>query len=190
VARCHEGESVGREHSACKPRPSFGDASRGSVTRNPGVTDWGRLWLLSCRSSHSSLTPSRYARDSRRCSRCGRGGGTAFPSNGRASCAPGCYGSRGDLDGWRRQRIGRRACASSGLVRTNDHRRADTRGGGLEGAGAVAKAYDDFMAMFPMTQLALMVRLTFEKLEARGMRPSIAGELLKLIGVTVLATWY
>jgi len=62
--------------------------------------------------------------------------------------------------------------------------------GDLKGPGRSRKPYDDFMAMFPMTQLALMVRLTFEKLEARGMRPSIAGELLKLIGVTVLATWY
>jgi len=41
-----------------------------------------------------------------------------------------------------------------------------------------------------MTQLALMVRLTSESVKARGMRPATAGELLKFIGVTVLATRY
>jgi len=46
------------------------------------------------------------------------------------------------------------------------------------------------MTMFPMTQLALMVRLTSDKLETRGMRPTTAGDLLKFIGVTALATRY
>jgi len=41
-----------------------------------------------------------------------------------------------------------------------------------------------------MAQLELMVRLTSDTLEARGMRPTTAGELLKFIGVTVLATRY
>jgi len=62
--------------------------------------------------------------------------------------------------------------------------------GDLLGPGLSRKLHDYFMAMFPMTQLALIVRLTSDKLEARGMRPTTAGELLKLIGVTVLATRY
>jgi len=52
------------------------------------------------------------------------------------------------------------------------------------------KPYDYFMAMFAMRQLAFMVRLTFAKLQARGMRPTTGGEVLKFIGVTVLATCY
>ena len=62
--------------------------------------------------------------------------------------------------------------------------------GDLLGPGQSRKPYDNFMTMFPMTQLELMVRLTSDKLEARGMRPTTAGELLKFIGVTVLATRY
>jgi len=41
-----------------------------------------------------------------------------------------------------------------------------------------------------MRQLALMVSLTSAKLQARGMRPTTGGEVLKFIGVTVLATRY
>jgi len=58
------------------------------------------------------------------------------------------------------------------------------------GPGRTRTPYDYFMAMFPHKQLALMVRLTSFKLEARGMRPTTGGELLKFVGVTVLATRY
>jgi len=58
------------------------------------------------------------------------------------------------------------------------------------GPGRSRKPYDYFMAMFPLKQMVLMVRLTSTKLEARGMRPTTGGELLKFIGVTVLATRY
>jgi len=50
--------------------------------------------------------------------------------------------------------------------------------------------YDYFMAMFPHKQLALMVRLTSSKLETRDMRPITGRELLKFVGVTMLATRY
>jgi len=46
------------------------------------------------------------------------------------------------------------------------------------------------MAMFPMGQLALMISLTSAKLQARGMRPTTRGEVLKFIGVTVPVTRY
>jgi len=58
------------------------------------------------------------------------------------------------------------------------------------GPGRSRKPYGYFMAMFPLKQMVLMVRLTSTKLEARGMRPTTGGELLKFIGVTVLATRY
>jgi len=58
------------------------------------------------------------------------------------------------------------------------------------GPGRSRKPYDCFMAMFPLKQMVLMVRLTSTKLAARGMRPTTGGELLNFIGVTVLATRY
>jgi len=47
-----------------------------------------------------------------------------------------------------------------------------------------------FLAMFPMDQLTRMVRLTSPALEGRGMQPTTRGELLRFIGVTILATRY
>jgi len=44
------------------------------------------------------------------------------------------------------------------------------------------------MAMLPHKQLALIVRLNSFKLEARDMGPTTGRELLKFVGVTVLAT--
>jgi len=46
------------------------------------------------------------------------------------------------------------------------------------------------MAMFPVDQLVRMVRLTSAKLRTRGMQQTTAGEVLKFIGVTLLATRY
>jgi len=44
--------------------------------------------------------------------------------------------------------------------------------------------------MFPMHQLTRMVRLTSSNLEARGMQRTDGGEVLKWVGVTLLATRY
>jgi len=44
--------------------------------------------------------------------------------------------------------------------------------------------------MFPMDQLVRMVQLTTTKLTARGMAPTSAGDVLKCLGVCVLATRY
>jgi len=56
--------------------------------------------------------------------------------------------------------------------------------------GQTRTPYDYFLAMFPMDQLTRMVRLTSPALEGRGMQPTTRGELLKFIGVTILATHY
>jgi len=56
--------------------------------------------------------------------------------------------------------------------------------------GQTRTPYDYFSAMFPMNQLTRMVRLTSPALEGRGMQPTTRGELLKSIGVTILATRY
>jgi len=44
--------------------------------------------------------------------------------------------------------------------------------------------------MFPMDQLVRMVQVTTAKLTARGTAPTSAGEVLKFLGVTILATRY
>jgi len=44
--------------------------------------------------------------------------------------------------------------------------------------------------MFRMDQQTRMVRFTSSKLEARGMQPTNGGEILKWVGVTLLATRY
>jgi len=56
--------------------------------------------------------------------------------------------------------------------------------------GQTRTPYDYFLAMFSMNQLTRMVRLTSPALEGRGMQPTTRGELLKFIGVTMLATRY
>lgn len=62
--------------------------------------------------------------------------------------------------------------------------------GNTMGPGASRAVCDYFMAMFPMDQLVRMVRLTSIKLLSRGAQPTTAGEVLKFIGVTLLATRY
>jgi len=63
-------------------------------------------------------------------------------------------------------------------------------GGDLLGPGQTRRPYDYFWAMVPMDQLTRMVHLTSSKLEARGMQPTDGGEVLKWVGVTLLATRY
>lgn len=58
------------------------------------------------------------------------------------------------------------------------------------GPGASRTAYDYFLAMFPMDQLVLMVCSTSIKLLERGAQPTMAGEVLKFIEATLLATRY
>lgn len=62
--------------------------------------------------------------------------------------------------------------------------------GDAVGPGQARTAYDYFLCMFPMDQLTHMVRLTSPKLEARGLPPTTAGEVLKLMGVLILVTRY
>lgn len=62
--------------------------------------------------------------------------------------------------------------------------------GNTMGPGLERRPYDYFVAIFPSDQLARMVRLTSAKLLARNMPPTAAGELLKFMGVTILATRY
>lgn len=61
-----------------------------------------------------------------------------------------------------------------------------------DSVGPVSKrsSYDYFLAMLPMEQLVRMVRLTSSKLEERRQPPTTTRELLKFIGVLVLATRY
>lgn len=58
------------------------------------------------------------------------------------------------------------------------------------GAGVSRTPMDYFMAMFPTDQLMRMARLTSGQLHARGSLATTAGEILKLIGVIILATRY
>lgn len=62
--------------------------------------------------------------------------------------------------------------------------------GDAVGPGQACTASDYFLCMFPMDQLMHMVRLTSPKLEARGQPPTTAGEVLKFMGVLILATRY
>lgn len=62
--------------------------------------------------------------------------------------------------------------------------------GDAVGLGQARTAYDYFLCMFTMDQLMHMVRLTSPKLEARGLPPTTAGEVLKFMGVVILATRY
>lgn len=61
-------------------------------------------------------------------------------------------------------------------------------GGDTIGTGSARSPYDYFLAMFPMEQLVRMVRLTTAQLLKRGLPATTAGELLKLMGVMLLAT--
>jgi len=63
-------------------------------------------------------------------------------------------------------------------------------GGDTLGPGRTRKPFDYFMAMFPVDQLVRMVRLTSAKLRIRRMQQTTDGEVLKFIGVTLLATRY
>jgi len=56
------------------------------------------------------------------------------------------------------------------------------------GPGRTRKPFDYIMAIFPMHQLVRIVSLTSEKLRTRRMQQTTAGEVLKFIGVTLLAT--
>ena len=56
--------------------------------------------------------------------------------------------------------------------------------------GQTRNPYEYVLAMFPMNQLMRMVRLTSPALEGRGMQPAYRRELLKFIGVTILAARY
>lgn len=58
------------------------------------------------------------------------------------------------------------------------------------GPGQARTAYDYFLSMFPIEKLTHMVRLTSPKLQARDLPPTTAGEVLKFIGVLILATRY
>lgn len=63
-------------------------------------------------------------------------------------------------------------------------------GGDSVGVGRSRTAYDYFLSMFPMDQLTRMVRLTSTNLQGRGLQATTAGEMLKFIGVLILATCY
>ena len=63
-------------------------------------------------------------------------------------------------------------------------------GGVVPGPGQTRRPYDYFWAMLPMDQLTRIVLLTSSKLEARGMQRTNGGEVLKWVGVTLLATRY
>eukprot|EP00170_Pyropia_yezoensis_P004689 contig_19035_g4703 len=63
-------------------------------------------------------------------------------------------------------------------------------GGDSVGVGRSRTAYDYFLSMFPMDQLTRMVRLTSTNLQGRGLPATTAGEMLKFIGVLILATRY
>jgi len=56
--------------------------------------------------------------------------------------------------------------------------------------GQTRTPYDYFLAMFPMDQLTRMLRQTSFSLEGRGTQPTTRGELLKFMGVTILAIRY
>lgn len=62
--------------------------------------------------------------------------------------------------------------------------------GDAVGPGQSRLPYDYFMAMFPLDQLVRMVRLTSAKLAARNRPATTAGEVLKFLGVILLATRY
>jgi len=113
-----------------------------------------------------------------------------LPSNGRVSFSPVCYGARGDLTaGAVNEPVGGPVPRQAWSIRTITGELIYEEGD-LLGPGQSRKPYEYFMAMFPMTQLVLMVRLTSDKFETRGMRPTTAGDLLKFIGVTALVTRY
>jgi len=56
--------------------------------------------------------------------------------------------------------------------------------------GQTRNPYEYVLAMFPMNQLTHMVRLTSPALEGHGMQQAFRRELLKFIGVTILAARY
>ena len=58
------------------------------------------------------------------------------------------------------------------------------------GPGRARKPYEYFLETFPHKQMVLLVRLASTKLTAWGTRPTTVGDLLNIIGVTVLAARY